>query len=475
MSEDFKDKCGLFGAWDVHEAAHIAYLGLFAQQHRGQEGAGIIASDHGRFTGNRGEGLVHTIFSKEKLNELPGERAIGHVRYSTAGGSVSKNLQPLWAESADGDIAVAHNGTLTNAVSLRRELEETGSVFQSYVDTEVIIHLMARAKGNHSEKLRAALSRIEGAYSLLVLARDGKHTRLFAAKDPNGFRPLVMGRLGKGVVFASESCAFDLVGAELEKELEPGEVIEFSREGMKSWCLLPKAKEAAPCIFEWIYFSRPDSVVFGQSVYEMRKKMGALLAKNDKEEKIEADMVIGVPDSGIPAAVGYAQESGLDFEMGLIRNHYIGRTFIEPHQSIRDFRVRIKQNPLPKNLRGKRLIVVDDSIVRGTTSRKIIQILKEAGAKEVHLRISAPPTKSPCYYGIDTPEKDQLIAANKSVEEIEKFLQVNSLRYLNAETMYEKLSIKRPMCDACFTEKYPVIPEHLKEAPQKMKAKLVSV
>lgn len=460
--KELKEKCGLFAAWDIPEAAHMTYLGLFALQHRGQEGAGIVASDHGRFRGHRGEGLVSQVFSKEILNQLPGERAIGHVRYSTAGGSAIRNVQPIWAESSNGDIAIAHNGTLTNAIHLRRELEESGSVFQSYVDTEVILHLMAKAKGNHLDKFQYALDRIEGAYSLLVLVRDGERTRLLAAKDPYGFRPLVLGSWGKGFVLASESCAFDLIGANYIRELESGEILEFSAEGMFQH-RIPKRAETRPCVFEWIYFSRPDSVVFGKSVYEARKKMGELLAEADQEMNFKADMVIGVPDSGVPAAIGYAHKNGLPFEFGLIRNHYIGRTFIEPHQAVRDFSVKIKQNPLPQNLRGKSVVVVDDSIIRGTTSKKIIQLLRDAGAREIHMRISAPPTISPCYYGIDTPQKEELIAAKKTIPEIADFIGANSLSYLPLSKLYERLRVKTSMCDACFTKNYPVPPRDISD------------
>jgi len=461
IEKSFKENCGLFGVWDVPEAAHMTYLGLFALQHRGQEGAGIVVSDHGRFQAKRGEGLVHRVFSKEDLQGLPGERAIGHVRYSTVGGNSAKNLQPLWAESQDGDMAVAHNGTLTNANELRRELEADGSVFQSYIDTEVILHLMAKAKGSPSERLRATLSRLKGAFSLLVMLRDGDHSRFFALKDSNGFRPLALGRIGEGYVFASESCAFDLVGATYERELEPGEVIELSRESMESWRLAaPKDTRPAPCLFEWIYFSRPDSVVFSKSVYEMRKAMGEVLAEEDERTQLKADMVIGVPDSGVPAAIGYARRSGLPFEMGLVRNHYIGRSFIEPHQSVRDFTVKVKQNPLRETVSGKRIVVIDDSIVRGTTSKKINQLLRDAGAKEIHMRVAAPPTISPCYYGIDTPQKSELIAARLSVEEIRKFILADSLQYLPIKALYQKIGVsqKNAMCDACFTEDYPVPP-----------------
>jgi amidophosphoribosyltransferase len=458
---DFKslrEKCGIFGVWNVPEAAHITYLGLFALQHRGQEGAGIISSDHGKFFGHRNSGLVEKVFSKAQIQSLFGERAIGHVRYSTVGESTTKNLQPVWAESSTGDLAIAHNGTLTNALKIRAELEETGSVFQSFLDTEVIVHLMARAKGSPLQKLQSALERVEGAYSLLVMLRDGDRTRMFVVRDPHGFRPLVLGRLGQGWVVSSETCAFDLVGARYEREVHPGEVIEFSMEGMQSFQLSPKV-EPRPCIFEWIYFARPDSLVFGESVYEQRKQMGRLLAQGDRDRGLRSDLVIPVPDSGVSAALGYSQESGLPYEMGLIRNHYIGRSFIEPHQSIRDFKVRIKQNPQTSVLKGKSVVVVDDSIVRGTTSKKIIELIREAGAREVHLRIAAPPTISPCYYGIDTPNKEHLIAARMSEQEIQHYLQVESLRYLSVEEIHSKLSQKKSMCDACFTGRYPVIPQ----------------
>jgi amidophosphoribosyltransferase len=358
------------------------------------------------------------------------------------------------------EVAIAHNGNLTNALKIRRELEESGSVFQTNVDTEVILHLMAKAKGSSADRLKAALEKVEGAFSLVVLVRENLETKLFVAKDPHGFRPLVLGRLGAGWVAASETVAFDLVGASLERELEPGEVLEFSSAGMKSWSL-KKASKPAPCVFEWIYFSRPDSFVFGQSVYEMRKKLGAILAAKDKAEGLQADLVLAVPDSGVPAAIGYSQASGLPFEMGLIRNHYIGRTFIEPLQSIRDFSVKIKQNPLREILKDKRVVVIDDSIVRGTTSKKINALIREAGAKEIHMRISAPPTISPCYYGIDTPMERELIAANKSLDQIKDFVLADSLRYLEVSDLYAGLNNSKSMCDACFSKNYPVPPKDI--------------
>ncbi len=460
--KEWRDKCGIFAAWNIPESAHITYLGLFALQHRGQEGAGIVSSNGGRFQGHRGEGLVYNVFSKAQLANLPGDKSIGHVRYSTAGGSVAKNIQPLWVESSDSEVAIAHNGNLTNAVAIRKEMEAQGSVFQTRVDTEVILHLMAAAKGTALEKLQSALARVEGAFSLVVLVREGLTTKLFAVKDPHGFRPLVLGTLDSGFVMASETCAFDLIGADLVRELKPGEIVEFSTEYEQSATPYKihslKVQTPAPCIFEWIYFSRPDSKVFGEVVYDQRKKMGQILAREDRAKGFQADMVMGVPDSGIPAAIGYAQESGLPFEMGIIRNHYIGRTFIEPLQSIRDFSVRVKQNPVRELLKGKRIVVIDDSLVRGTTSKKINKFLRDAGAAEIHMRIAAPPTISPCYYGIDTPERKELIAANKTVEEIRSFVLADSLNYLTMESIYESLKPKSSMCDACFTRNYPVPP-----------------
>lgn len=447
--------CGVFAAWKIPEAAHRTYLGLFALQHRGQEGAGIVSSDgESPFRVHRGQGLVSNVFDKESLSKLSGNIAIGHVRYSTAGGNLAKNLQPLWIESAQGELAVAHNGNLTNALELRKRLESEGSVFQTTVDTEVIIHLMARAQGDVLSKLKAALQQIEGAYSLIVLARESQSTRLFAVKDPHGFRPLLWGRLEGGHVVASESCAFDLIGAKFEREIEPGEILEWSEGGLKHHRLEIK-RPLARCVFEWIYFARPDSEIFGSSVYEMRKRMGAKLAELDKRNGFVPDVVIGVPDSGIPAALGYAQAAQVPFELGLIRNHYIGRTFIEPHQSIRDFSVKIKQNPLSASLKGKRIVVIDDSIVRGTTSKKINLLLRGAGAKEIHMRISAPPTVSPCYYGIDTPHPDQLIAANKNSEAIRQFVEADTLKYLDIQDLYPAIEVSGGMCDACFTKNYP--------------------
>ncbi|TVQ80378.1 MAG: amidophosphoribosyltransferase [Bradymonadales bacterium] len=454
MKSSWRENCGVFGIWKVPEAAHLNYLGLFALQHRGQEGAGIVSGTHESFWGRRSSGLVSQVFDREALNQLQGETAIGHVRYSTVGNQADKNLQPLWVQGEWGELAVAHNGTLTNAQELRLELESQGSVFQSSVDTEVILHLFARTKGSFRERIDATLSRVAGAFSLLILYRDSKELRLAAIKDPFGFRPLCVGRLQEGYAIGSESCAFDLVGASWEAELEAGEVYEFHSKGVDRWKLNSKAPRTAPCVFEWIYFSRPDSNSFGRSVYEFRKQTGALLAERDQRASLRADLVMGVPDSGIPAAIGYSQQSGLPFEMGLIRNHYIGRTFIEPHQSIRDFRVKIKQNPLPKSLEGKRIVVVDDSIVRGTTSRKINMLLREAGAREIHLRIAAPPTISPCYYGIDTPTENELIASKKSIEEIRDFIFADSLEYLSLEDL-RQLTQGASVCHACFSKDYP--------------------
>lgn len=454
----WNDHCGVVAVWNIPEAAHLAYLGLFALQHRGQEGAGIVSVNEGVFEGHRGAGLVSQVFSKPILENLNGQRAIGHVRYSTTGGSQARNVQPLWVQSLNGEFAISHNGNITNARSLRFQLEKDGAVFQTTSDTEVILHLVAREQGTPLQKIQKALKQVEGAYSLCILCREKSETSLYLVKDPHGFRPLVLGRFQNGYVAASETCAFDLIGAQFLRELEPGEILEF-RDGKEIKSFSLEKAVPAPCVFEWIYFSRPDSQVFGKSVYEMRKRMGEILAEDDIRSKFQADMVVGVPDSGLPAAIGYAQRSGLPFEMGLVRNHYIGRTFIEPLQSIRDFSVKIKQNPLPSNLKGKRIVVVDDSIVRGTTSKKINQLLKDAGAAEIHMRISAPPTVSPCYYGIDTPQKSELIAARMSLEEIRKFILADSLKYLDLNALYEKLGTGCTMCDACFSERYPVKPK----------------
>jgi amidophosphoribosyltransferase len=458
MTEDldkFHEECGLIGVWNNKEAANLAYLGLFAQQHRGQEGAGVCAFEvNGEIHHalHKGFGLVADVFSNFDFSKLPGDRAIGHVRYTTAGGHRLSNVQPLLADINSGGVAIAHNGNLVNADTLRDELIGEGAIFSATSDTEVFLHLLARANRNVPliERIIGSLKRTRGAYSLLMLFAD----RLIAIRDPNGFRPLCLGRLGDSVVFASETCAFDLIGATFERELEPGEIVEVTgKNSMQSYFPFGKVKESA-CIFEYVYFARPDSNIFGRNVYAVRRKFGQELAR---EHPVKADLIIPVPDSGVTAAIGYAHESGIPLEMGLIRNHYVGRTFIEPKQSIRDFGVRLKLNANPDVLSGKSVVVVDDSIVRGTTSRKLVKMIRDAGAREVHMRISSPPTTDPCYYGIDTPSKDELIASHKSNEEIARYIGVDTLAYLSIAGMYRAVeSGPQKFCDACFSGKYPL-------------------
>ena len=452
--DKFREECGLIAVWNVPEAANLAYLGLYAQQHRGQEGAGVVSYDQEKklFSNHKGLGLVNDAFNNFDFSVLPGDRAIGHVRYTTAGSSTIANVQPFFSEVATGEVALAHNGNLVNASQLKKELISDGSIFRTTSDTEVILHLIAQGEPNadRAEIIFDAISKIRGAYSLNILFDDA----LYLVRDPAGFRPLAIGKLGDGYVAASETCAFDLIGAEYVRDVEPGEVVKITADNqIKSYFPFGVTK-ASPCIFEYIYFARPDSSVFAKSVYPIRKQLGAELAK---ESPVSADLVIPVPDSGVAAAMGYAAEAKLPFEFGLIRNHYVGRTFIEPTQSIRDFGVRIKLNPNKEILKGKRIVVVDDSIVRGTTSRKLIQMLKAAGAAEIHLRISAPPTTDPCFYGIDTPSKDKLLAANNSLAEIKEFLKVDSIAYLSIDGLYRAVgSDQGTYCDACFTGSYPV-------------------
>jgi amidophosphoribosyltransferase len=447
----FREKCGVVGVFGHPEAANLVYLGLCALQHRGQEAAGIVSSEGQVLVSHRGLGLVTDIFPEAIIRRLRGQAAIGHNRYSTTGGSQHlKNAQPLVVEYGRGGLALAHNGNLVNAEQLRAELEARGSIFQSTVDTEVIIHLIAAARADTLEdRVVEALHQVRGAYSLVFLAPD----KLIAVRDPYGFRPLVLGRVKGAWVVASETCALDLVDAEYEREIEPGEVVVMTAAGITSYHPLVKAPGAA-CIFEYIYFARPDSTVFGRSVYQARKELGRCLAR---ESPVEADVIIPVPDSGVPAAIGYAEAAGIPFEMGLIRNHYVHRTFIEPRDAIRHFGVKVKLNAQRNVLEGKRVVVVDDSIVRGTTSRKIVKMIRDAGACEVHLRISSPPTTNPCYYGIDTPTRAELIASSHEVDEIRRYIGADSLAYLSEEGMYAFLGGTRPgFCDACFTGRYPV-------------------
>jgi amidophosphoribosyltransferase len=447
--DKFHDHCGVFAVYGHPEAAKLTYLGLYALQHRGQESAGIACANGDRISSHKAMGHVAEVFRKETLQKLPGHAAIGHTRYSTAGGTDFKNAQPLTVSCQKGQVALAHNGNLVNASSIRRELEGRGDIFQTTSDTEVILHFFARSKHNGvPESIADALDRVSGAYSLVMLFKDS----VYAIRDPRGFRPLSLGRLDGAWCVASESCAFDLIGATYEREVEPGEMLILDQRGVTSLRFAPPAPPSR-CIFEHVYFSRPDSIVFGRSVQESREMLGRLLAR---EQPADADLIVPVPDSGVAAATGYAEESGIPLKFGLIRNHYVGRTFIEPSQAIRDFGVRLKLNPVRSLLEGKRIVLVDDSIIRGTTSRKIVRIVREAGAKEIHMRISCPPTISPCYYGIDTPTRKELIASSHSVDEIRQFIGAESLGYLSLEGMREAANDKQNgYCLACYTASYP--------------------
>ncbi len=446
--DHFHDECGVFGVWGSEEAANHAYLGLHALQHRGQEAAGIVSSDGTQVYAHRGLGLVQDVFSANTLEKLPGDRAIGHVRYSTAGGSHIKNAQPIAIDYAHGSIAVAHNGNLTNADEIRRRLESQGSIFQTSSDTEVVVHLIARSQERTTaDRVADALRQTKGAFSLMVLTPN----EMIAVRDPWGFRPLAMGRLKDAYVFASEPVAFELVAAEFVRDVEPGEMIVIDKNGMTSRRPFER-EDSKMCIFEYVYFARPDATLGNINVYEARKRMGRALAV---EAPIDADVVIPVPDSGVPAALGYAQEAGLPFELGLVRSHYVGRTFIEPQSSIRHFGVRLKLSPNRAIIQGKRVVVIDDSIVRGTTSRKIVKMLRDAGAREVHLRISSPPTRWPCFYGIDTPSRSELIASSHSNEEIAKYVTADSVGYLTVGALHKAVG-GTGYCDACFTGNYPL-------------------
>ena len=449
MQDKFHEACGVFGILGSSEAANLAYLGLYALQHRGQESAGIVTSDGKTLHLERAMGLVADVFTETRLRRLNGSLAIGHVRYSTTGSSQLKNAQPILASCRHGSVALAHNGNLVNAQVLKTELEAQGSIFNSSTDSEVIVHLIARSQsGDLVESTAEALSRVSGAYSLVIM----NETELLGIRDPYGFRPLSLGRLGNAWVLASESCAFDLIEAKFVRDLVPGEFLRITPNGIRSYYPLPAAG-SAQCIFEYIYFSRPDSLLFGQNVATVRKALGRQLAR---EAPADADLVIPVPDSGVPAALGFAQESGLPFDHGLIRNHYVGRTFIEPKQNIRHFGVKIKLNPVREILEGKRVVVVDDSIVRGTTSRKIVSMVQSAGAREVHMRISSPPTVSPCYYGIDTPTRKELIASSHTVDETCRYIRADSLGYLSIEGLLKAVGKDSGFCHACFSMHYPV-------------------
>lgn len=460
--------CGVVGIAGHPEASNLAYLCLYAQQHRGQESAGIVSSDGEKVHQLRAMGHVSDIFTRDVIANLPGRYAIGHVRYSTSGESTLKNAYPFVVKYTEGWLAVAHNGNLTNYKKLRRELEKEGSIFQASVDSEVVMHLIAKGGDRPLEtKLVDALKKIKGSYCFVFVTED----KLIAARDPKGFRPLALGELPvnngseKAYVVVSETCALDLLGAKFVREVEPGEIIIFDKNGMRSLKPFEPEKKRAQCIFEYIYFARPDSHIFGRDVYTIRKGFGRQLAK---EHPVQADIVVPVPDSGVPAAIGYSEESGIPFQMGLIRNHYVGRTFIEPKKEIRHFGVKVKLNPIRELLKGKRVVCIDDSIVRGTTSMKIVKMLKDAGAAEVHMRISSPPTAWPCFYGIDTPTREELIASSHSVEDIRKYIGADSLGYLSQDGLYwfEKSNGNEWFCDACFTGDYPV---DLDDAPEIMK------
>jgi amidophosphoribosyltransferase len=456
-SDKLREECGVVALYGHPEASKLAYLSLYALQHRGQESAGIAASDGDKLQLHKAMGLVSDIFNADALSRLPGSLAIGHTRYSTTGDSALLNAQPIMVECNKGKIALAHNGNITNAQEIRGELEQAGSIFQTTSDTEVIVHLIARSREQTlADAMADSLRRLEGAFSLVMLTPD----RVFAARDPRGFRPLVMGRIpgqaahrADTIVFASETCAFDLIGANYEREVKPGELVIVGAEGVHSRFYAPQQPQSS-CIFEHVYFSRPDSLVFGRAVQHTRDSMGRQLAK---ESPVEADIVVPVPDSGVTAAMGFSHESGIPLQFGLIRNHYVGRTFIEPEQRVRDFGVKLKLNPVRNVLEGRKVVLIDDSIVRGTTSRKIVRMVRDAGAKEVHMRISCPPTISPCYYGVDTPSKNQLIAANKSVDEIREYIGADSLAYLSLEGLRKAAGEgdERIYCTACYTGKYP--------------------
>ena len=454
MRDKFREECGVVAIYGHPEASKLAYLGLYALQHRGQESAGISTSDGKEIHTRKSMGHVADIFTNEVLRELPGDHAIGHTRYSTAGDTAILNAQPFSVACNKGLIAVAHNGNITNALELRRELEDRGAIFQANSDTEVVLHLVAHSSERTlAGALRDALLQLEGAFSLVFLARD----RIIVARDPHGFRPLAMGQksaTGKKhcYVFASETCAFDLIDAVYLNDIRPGEMAIVGPEGVTRERYAPE-QPLSQCVFEHVYFSRPDSIVFGRPVQQSREMLGRLLAR---EAPADADIVVPVPDSGVAAALGYASESGLPYRQALIRNHYVGRTFIEPSQAIRDFGVKLKLNPIRHLLEGKRVILVDDSIVRGTTSRKIVRMVRQAGAREVHLRISCPPTVSPCFYGVDTPNKSELIAANSSVEEIRRFVEADSLSYLSLRALRVAVADDaQEFCYACYTGNYP--------------------
>lgn len=452
MNNRLKEKCGVFGIYGHKDASRLTYLGLYALQHRGQESAGIAVSNRKEINCHKGMALVSDVFNEQNLKPLKGDIAIGHVRYSTTGSTIIENAQPFLVKYSKGFVGVAHNGNLVNTCRLREKLENEGSIFQSSMDSEIVVHLLAREKGHFEERLIATLKKIKGAYSLAILIRN----RLVAARDPNGFRPLCIGRLDGAYVISSETCALDLIQARYIREVEPGEVVIIDERGLKTIKPFSKVRPSQ-CIFEFIYFARPDSKIYGASVYETRKELGRQLAR---EHPVKADLVLPIPDSGNCAALGFSEESGIPFEMGIIRNHYVGRTFIQPSQKIRNLGVKIKLNPVREIINNKRIVIVEDSIVRGTTSRIRIRALREAGAREVHMRVSCPPLISPCFFGIDFPTAKELIASSRSIERIRRFIGLDSLGYLSLNGMLEAMPIdKRSFCTACFTGKYPILIE----------------
>jgi amidophosphoribosyltransferase len=447
--DKFHEECGVAGVYGCEEAANLVYLSLYSLQHRGQEGAGIAVSDGDSIKYEKGQGLVADVFNQSKIEALKGSMCIGHNRYSTAGESHIRNIQPFCVEINAGPVAIAHNGNIVNADEIRKQLVKNGAIFNSSSDSEVIVHLIAKSGiDNLIESITTSLKKLKGAYSLLIMTKD----RLIGVRDPLGVRPLILGRRGTGYILVSETVALDLIGAEFIREIDPGEMVIITSKGLESIRPFDEVTPK-PCIFEHIYFARPDSMIFGENVYDVRKRMGRMLAI---QQPADADIVVPVPDSGIIATMGYSEQSGIPLEMGLIRNHYVGRTFIEPSQSIRHFGVKIKLNPVKSVIAGKKVVVVDDSIVRGTTSRKIVKMLREAGAAEIHFRVCSPPTMFPCFYGIDTPTRKELIASSHTIEEIRKFITADTLGYLDIGCL-EECAGGGEFCKACFNGEYPMM------------------
>jgi len=448
--DEAKEHCGIFGIWNNADAARLTYLGLYALQHRGQESAGITVANGKKLYSYKQMGYVNEVFNEHILSMLHGRHAIGHVRYSTYGASELRNAQPFAIEYKNGSLAIAHNGNVVNYEAICSRLESEGSIFQSTMDTELIVHLLAKSAGETThEKLVSALNQLKGAYSLVVLTER----ELIAVRDPYGFRPLVIGELNGSFVFASETCALDLINAQYVREVRAGEMIVVSENGLRSYMFTNRIVKRSQCVFEHIYFARPDSIIFGKTVYNTRVAFGRVLGE---ESYTDADIVVPVPDSGVPAAIGFSQQTGVPFQMALIRNHYVGRTFIQPRQSIRDFNVKVKLNPIPEIISGKRVIIIDDSIVRGTTSRTLVKMMRDVGAKEVHMRISSPPINYSCYYGIDTPTHSELIASSHTLKEIEDFIGADSLKYLSTEGLKKVMGEDADnFCYACFTGNYP--------------------